>query len=128
MTFGFVGKTFNLPSTAPKWMRQKRMLNKQFNRFSLPNFQQRQIEKALEGRGMYVTEGIQVEKSRPTSSVGRNSGNLMTATIGRKAKNPALSVNKPEVRAALAHAHKQRSFGQGRMLGSGAMGKSLNKK
>lgn len=63
MCYGFIGKTFHLQSQAKNtpFLKQKFLENKRFHRETLPGFRDRQVRLALEGRGMYVKHGLEID-------------------------------------------------------------------
>lgn len=154
MCFGFVGKTFNLPSSAPAWMRHKQKMNKNFHKKVLPKFRQRQSFLAQHGQGMLIEqEGIEVErentnnnsnfrnslarKNNSNNYLGRddswdNNQRQLTSQRGGSStslysnKNPSLSINQREVRAALSEARRSRNnSSNGNLM---MLGKSVNKR
>ena len=133
MCYGFVGKTFNLNPNAAgtKMLRRKMNDNKSFNRKSLPEFRNRQLQLAMEGRGMYskfeidvdVKKTMQASRGGPSFDNNRrghyyNNGNLLSSSGGSGSKrqqlNPQLSVNRPEVRKALTEARRTLALSEGK--------------
>lgn len=151
MCFGFVGKTFNLPSTAPKWMKHKSNMNKIFRSKTMPRFRQKQAFLTQNGGGMLKNiEGIEVDTSKSSFSGGRahnrasqqigsndhrnysqnyldddgsqnNNRQLRGGSSRYGDANPQLSINRKDVRVALSQARRSNN-------GNLMLGKSVNKR
>jgi hypothetical protein len=122
MCFGFVGKTFNLPSSAPRWMKHKQSVNRNFIRKALPQFRKKQQFLAMHGQGMLAEqENIYVDTTNASRNFSSSGKNYQQNQLRESpySKNPRLSVSRKEVRVAL---------GEARRNGNLMLGKSVNKR
>ena len=101
----------------------------------LPEFRERQVALALEGRGMFAARGgLQNERelraaAHQSRGGGRGGGGDGRGGTGRTRAelNPSLSINRPEVKRALSAAAAQRRHQSHRTLSGATPGNLLRR-